>query len=158
MRVIAIDPGYDRCGVAILQRGAKGEELLYSACITTTKEKTFSERLAQVMGEVRAVIEMHTPTEMALERLFFNKNQKTAMMVAEIRGALMGLGAELNLEVHEYTPGQVKVAVTGDGRSDKRQVAFMAQKLLRIQKKGLKDDEYDAMAVGITHLAHRGRN
>lgn len=157
MKVVAIDPGYDRCGVAILERGDMGEVLLFSCCITTSKEKLFPERLAEALKEVRTVINTYSPTEMALERLFFNKNQKTAMMVAEIRGALMGLGGELGIPVFEYSPGEVKVAVTGNGRSDKRQVAFMVEKILRIRKKGIRDDEYDAMAVGITHLAHRPR-
>ncbi len=157
MRVIAIDPGYDRCGVAILERAAKGEALLFSTCVTTSKEKPFIERLGEAVGAVKRLISAHRPSEMALEKLFFNKNQKTAMMVAEVRGALIELARGNDLPVSEYTPGEIKVAVTGDGRADKRRVARMTQVLLKLDGHKRLDDEYDAMAVGITHLSRRRR-
>lgn len=155
MKVIAIDPGYDRCGIAIIEKLQVGEVLLHSDCITTAKESPFIERLGDVIDSVQEAIGRYAPSEMAIEKLFFNKNQKTAMRVAEVRGALIELARSRNLPVHEYTPGQIKVAVTGDGASDKGRVARMAQLLLRIEAKQRKDDEYDAIAVGITHLAHR---
>jgi len=90
---------------------------------------------------------------MALEKLFFAKNQKTAMHVAEVRGALLQLAGANGLPVVEYSPGEVKSAAAGSGRADKQAVAKMIHALMKIEKKIRHDDEYDAIAIGITHLA-----
>ena len=90
---------------------------------------------------------------MALERLFFTKNQKTAMRVAEVRGALIAEAAKRGLTVHEYTPSEVKSAVTSFGRASKQDVAMMLRALLKIEKNIKYDDEWDALAVAVTHLA-----
>ncbi len=153
MRVIAIDPGYGRCGVAIVERGTAREELLYSSCIETSSGMPFPERLAAVVGECERLSRQWRPDALAMEKLYFNSNQKTAMHVAEVRGALLAKAAELGLHVFEYTPGQVKAAVSGYGKSDKQAVARMLKSLLALQKEIKYDDEYDAIAVGIAHLA-----
>lgn len=153
MRVLAIDPGYDRCGVAVVER-ARGDSLLYSDCITTKATMPFIERLAVVGKEIERLIEMYSANELAIENLYFQNNQKTAMRVAEVRGALMYIAAAAGLSVHEYTPPQVKTAVAGWGRADKKQLMSIVPKLLKIEKKIVSDDEFDAIALAITHLAH----
>src|SRR3989344_9268568 len=110
MRVLAIDPGYGRCGVAVVEKGNGGETLLYSDCIETSSSLAFPERLAVVAEECGRLVEKYTPDAVALEKLYFAKNQKTAMRVAEVRGALIGLAARHGIPVFEYTPGEVKSA------------------------------------------------
>ena len=96
---------------------------------------------------------MRKPDAAALEEIFFEKNAKTAMQVSEVRGALTYIAASKRLAVHQYTPGEVKVAVTGHGASDKRAVALMVGKLVAVPPGKRLDDELDAIAVGITCLA-----
>lgn len=154
MRVLAIDPGFGRCGVAVVEKEAGKEKLLYSDCIETSTTLPFPERLAAVVKECARLMKLHTPDTVALERLYMSKNQKTAMQVAEVRGALIGKAAELGLALKEYTPGEVKSAAAGWGGADKKQVIKMLHALLKIEKTIRHDDEYDAIAIGITHLAH----
>jgi crossover junction endodeoxyribonuclease RuvC len=155
MKVLSIDPGYGRCGVAILDRvQGKKETLVYSACIETSAKIAFIERLAQVITECERIITTHSPDHVALERLYFSTNQKTAMQVSEVRGALINMASRHGLPVHEYTPAQVKSAAAGWGGADKRQVAIMVRALIQMNSIPQHDDEYDAIAVGITHFAH----
>lgn len=154
MRVIGIDPGYGRCGVAIVEKENGKERWIYSDCIETFAKDGFVERLAQVVAECELLIRTHKPDALAMERLFFNSNQKTAMQVAEVRGAILHAAVSAGIPSFEYTPGQVKSATTGYGKADKKQVTAMLHMLLGIEKQIKHDDEYDAIAVGLTHLAH----
>jgi crossover junction endodeoxyribonuclease RuvC len=129
--------------------------------------------LAALVKEIARIIQEFKPEALAIEKLFFVTNQKTAISVAEARGAVLAEAARARLPVFEYTPLQVKIAVTGYGRSDKRQVTEMIKKLISLPEekshplgdlgtpftKGRKrlDDEYDAIAVGLTCLASRPR-
>lgn len=153
MRTLAIDPGFGRCGVAVLEKAGTAHTLLYSDCIETSPTLSFPERLAAVLSECTRLVSSYAPQAMALEKLYFSNNQKTAMQVAEVRGALLGLAGSRGLSVFEYTPGEIKSATTGSGRADKRQIAKMVHLLVKIEKEIRLDDEYDAIAVGITHLA-----
>lgn len=153
MRVLAFDPGYERLGVAVLEKQAGKEVLLYSTCVRTKANLSFEERLKELGAAAEALIAQWQPAAVALEEIFFEKNAKTAMQVAEVRGALMYIAAKAGLKAHHYTPGQVKVAVTGYGGSDKRAIAAMVPKLLRLSGRKRLDDELDAIAVGITCLA-----
>ena len=153
MKVLAIDPGYGRCGVAIVEKEDGKERVLYSDCIETAAEDGFPERLAAVTAHCVRLLEEHAPDCMALEKLYFAKNQKTAMRVAEVRGALIQIAAENDIPVFEYGPGEVKSATAGSGRADKQQIAAMVHLLVKIEKPIRHDDEYDAIAIGITHLA-----
>lgn len=153
MRVLAIDPGYGRCGVAIVEKRGGKELLLYSDCIETAATLEFNERLSTVVRECERLALAHAPQCVALESLFFSKNQKTAMRVAEVRGALISLATSLGLPVHEYNPGEIKSAVAGSGRADKTAVTKMLHLLVTIEKRVRHDDEYDAIAIGLTHLA-----
>ena len=154
MRVLAIDPGYDRLGIAVLEKQNNKEVLLFSSCIETAKED-FADRLLKRGQEVTILIEKYQPHAMAIETLFFSNNQKTAMAVAQTRGTLIYLGKTKNCQIYEYSPQEIKVAVTGYGKSDKAAVINMVKRLVQnAPAKGL-DDEYDAIAVGITCLAHQ---
>ena len=154
MRVLAIDPGFGRCGVAVLEKESGKETWIYSDCIETAAKTPFEERLGAVADECERLIVKFKPDALAMERLFFNSNQKTAMQVAEVRGAILHRAISAHLPVSEYTPGQIKSATTGSGRADKKQITQMIHMLLKIDKAIKYDDEYDAIAVGVTHLAH----
>ncbi|MDP3735275.1 MAG: crossover junction endodeoxyribonuclease RuvC [bacterium] len=153
MNVLAIDPGYARVGMAVLRRNANKDTLLYSSCLMTDKALPHAERLSQIGEEVRRLIALYEPRSLALERLFFNTNQRTALAVSEARGVIIFAAREARLEVHEYTPLQVKIAVTGYGRGTKQQVAAMVARLIELPERSRHDDEIDAIAVGLTHLA-----
>ena len=154
MKVLAIDPGYGRCGVAVVEKNGGGKEILiYSSCIETSAKADFAKRLAQVADECARLIKTHAPDCLALEKLYFQTNQKTAMRVAEVRGALINTAQGAGIEVFEYTPGEVKSAAAGSGSADKKAVAQMLRALVKIEKKIEHDDEYDAIAIAVTHLA-----
>jgi len=154
MRIIALDPGYERLGIAVIEKQPRAKEtLLYSDCFKTSKDLAHEERLGLVASEIERIIAEFSPKALALETLFFSVNQKTALKVAEVRGVILSLAAKHGLKVYEYGPGQIKVAVTGHGKSDKKQVIAMIPRLLHMKKKAALDDEYDAIAVGLTCFA-----
>jgi len=153
MRVLALDPGYDRLGVAVLERVNGKDTVLFSDCITSNTAKEPHERLFEIGVQLKKVLEEHTPDACALETLFFSKNKTTALMVAEVRGIIMYLAQEAGCTVFEYNPQTIKVATTGYGKSDKKAVTDMVHLLAQGVPKSALDDEYDAIAVGITHLA-----
>ena len=154
MKIIALDPGYDRCGFAVIEREEDGKEtLIESTCVVTDRKELFEKRLVQIAVEFRKYIKKHKPDVCVLETLFFASNQKTAMRVSEARGALIIIVSELGIPIKEFTPKQVKIAVTGDGSATKQQVMMMLPKLITIEKEIKYDDEYDAIAVGLTASA-----
>lgn len=153
MRVLAIDPGYERLGLAIVESALPKEKVLYSDCLRTSPEDSFPDRLKQIGLEVERLVSRYIPDAVALEQLFFNTNQKTAMHVAEVRGALLYIAHKVNIPTYEYTPLQVKTAILGYGRGEKKQVIDMVERLVDIPKISRLDDEYDAIAIGITCLA-----
>lgn len=155
-RVLAIDPGYERIGFALLEKKQKQKEtLLFSECFKTPAKDSHDTRLKLLGTEVRRIIEIYSPTDVAIEQLFFNANQTTALKVAEARGVLIYEAAQAFLEIYEYTPLEIKMAVTGYGKSTKEQVTKMVQKLIATEKKKRVDDEFDAIAVGLTHIASK---
>ena len=158
VRILGIDPGYDRLGIAILEKSADtpGKELLlYSECFQTSSKDSIYDRLQRVGTEIARIIDEFEPKALAIENLFITKNQKTAMRVAEARGIIMYEAIKRGLPVHEYTPMQIKVAITGHGSSDKQMVTKMIGLLVESPKKKMLDDEYDAIAVALTHSAMR---
>ncbi|MBX4198051.1 crossover junction endodeoxyribonuclease RuvC [Candidatus Parcubacteria bacterium] len=154
MKIIAIDPGYERLGIAVMEKIDGKEVLLYSSCFITSKDLAHHERLTLVGNEVERIIKEYKPQALAIEKLFFSKNQKTALMVAETRGVILYTASRLGLSVSEYLPVDIKIAVTGYGKSDKNHIIAMVPKLVKITKKIQYDDEYDAIACGITYFAH----
>jgi len=153
-RVLAFfDPGFERLGVAVVEKSRTKEVVLYSDCVRTSAALPFAERL-RILGEAAEdLMALWEPEAVALEQIFFEKNAKTAIGVASVRGVLAYIAASHALPVYEYTPLEVKVAITGFGRSDKAAVATMVKRLVSIPLKKRLDDELDAIAIGLTCLA-----
>jgi len=152
MKILAIDPGYDRLGIAFIEGDPSRPALLWSDCILP-KKGTAAERLAHVSLAIGAAIEKYAPDALALEKLFFSINKKTAIGVAEARGAILAAAGSARIPVIECSPQQVKLAVTGHGNADKKAIANIIPKLVALPKKKRLDDELDAIAIGITALA-----
>jgi crossover junction endodeoxyribonuclease RuvC len=151
-RVLSVDPGYDRLGIAVLEGDPSRPTLVMSDCIQPEKGAPET-RLAAVSAAVTAAIREYAPDVLGIESLFFSINKKTAMGVAEARGAVLSSAGLASVPVREYTPQQVKLAVTGHGGSDKTAVSMMIPKLLSLPAKKRLDDEFDAIAVAIAALA-----
>jgi crossover junction endodeoxyribonuclease RuvC len=152
--ILGIDPGYDRMGVCVLEKVSNNEnKILFSVCLESNKKDDLNERIYQIGKELEKIILKYKIEELAIEKLFFTTNQKTAMGVAESRGAVIFLCKNLKVKIFEYTPLQIKSALTGYGKADKNQVYFMLNKILKLEQKLKKqyDDEYDAIAVAYTH-------
>jgi len=145
-RILAVDPGYERLGIAVIE----SNKLIYSDCFQTKKKFAHSKRLCDLGTKLQKVIRKYKPAIFAIETLFFSNNQKTAMLVSEARGVLLYLAEKNSLEVREFSPAEVKIGVTGYGRSTKEQIMEMVPKIIEIKKKIKFDDEFDAIAVGIT--------
>lgn len=166
MRVLALDPGYDRLGVAVVEKSPEtngAEHLVYSTCLHSDKTQSLDLRIFDLCQQLELVIDEHTPQFFAAEKVFMSKNQKTVMGVAEARGAFAYLAHRHDLSVHEYTPLQIKSAITGQGNATKSQVMSMLPRLISVDidamkersggiSKGL-DDEMDAIAVALTFWA-----
>ena len=156
MRVLALDPGYDRLGVAVLEKHGGKERLLFSGCISTDKTAPFPDRLLAIGEAIDTLLKEYAPQALALETLFFNKNVKTAIGVAEVRGLCIFLGKRHGCAIYEFSPQEIKVATTGYGKSDKTSMIAMVKRLIPGAPQKAHDDEYDAIAVGITALAIHG--
>lgn len=157
MRVLAIDPGFDRCGVAILEYVSGRESLIFSTCILTNKSNDLASRITHIGTTLETIITTYQPTALGIETLFFNKNITTGIGVAQARGVVLYIAKRHELAIYEHGPQEVKVAVTGYGSSDKAAVYDMVTRLVANVPQKAKDDEYDAIAVGITTLAQHGR-
>lgn len=156
MIVLSIDPGYERVGIAVIDKpeeSGEKETLVHSDCFMTSSQEEFQTRLNLIGKEVENTIRLYRPDVFATEKLYFGSNQKTAMHVSEVRGMLLYIAAVHGLSTYEYTPLQIKNAITGDGRGDKKQIITMVHHLIKINKKIKYDDEYDAIAIGLTCIA-----
>lgn len=154
MRVLGIDPGYDRLGLAVLEGDPSKPLYVWADCITPAKGRAEA-RLAVVYEAVSSAILQYSPDKLSLETLFFSTNKKTAIAVAESRGAILAAAGAHQLPISEYSPGQVKLAVTGHGGADKEAISRMIPRLLTLPEKKRLDDELDAIAVAIAGLADR---
>lgn len=152
MRVIGIDPGYDRLGVAVLEGDVHSQTLVFSTCIQTTKTASLPERLHELGVTLEKIFAKYAPERLAIETLFFNKNVKTALTVAEARGIILFVAQVNGAKVFEYSPQTIKIAVTGHGGSEKGQIESMVKKLVKNIPERALDDEYDAIAVALTCL------
>ncbi len=152
MRILAIDPGYDRLGIAVIEGNASRPTFVWSDCVEPPT-RLAEERLAVVSRAIADAVRGYAPDALAIETLFFGINKKTALGVAEARGAVLAVAGTTKLPVIECSPQQVKIAVTGHGGSDKKAVAMMVSRLLDLPRKKRRDDEIDAIAIGITALA-----
>ncbi len=156
MKILSIDPGYGRCGAAVVEGNASSQTREFSECIETNSENTFPDRLEEICNRVNELIHEHEPETLAIEKLFFNQNTTTAMKVAQVKGAIILVAKENGLNVFEYAPLEIKTAITGHGRAKKAQVIQMTDQFVDMRDDAKHDDEYDAVAVGITCLAHEG--
>ena len=155
MKILGIDPGYERLGIAVLGKEKGGKEhVIFSGCFKTSAKLEFCERLALLGAEVKKVIKKYSPDVISIETLFFEKNQKTAMHVAEARGVVVYEAACAGLTIFEATPLQVKMATTGYGKADKTQIIKMVQMLVEVDKNKTSDDELDAIAIALTAFAY----
>lgn len=154
MRILGVDPGYDRLGLAIVEGdGRGGGRWLWSETAKTDRTLPHHERLLQVRRAVAEAIRAHTPAAVAVEKLFWSRNQTTALPVAEARGVALAEAATAGCPVFEYTPQQVKLAVGGSGSAEKKAVEKMACLLAGVGSQKMGDDEADAVAVALTCLA-----
>ena len=153
MVIVGIDPGFAIVGYgAVLYEGNKFTVLDYG-CIYTKANTPFEDRLVTISDGIREVLEKHKPSAIGVEELYFNKNEKTALQVAHGRGVIILTAARMGIQIMEYTPLQVKMAVTGYGRADKAQIQQMTKTILNLEKIPKPDDAADALAVAIC-LAH----
>jgi crossover junction endodeoxyribonuclease RuvC len=155
MRVLGVDPGLGRCGWAVLERRGGRVAAVGYGTIHTDGEQV-APRLAELATKLRQVLAVHRPEALAIERLFFNANVRTAMTVGQASGVVLLLAAEHGLRVTAYTPPQVKQAVTGSGSAPKEQVGYMVKALLGLDAVPAPTDTADALAVALCHLNHAG--
>ncbi len=156
MRILGIDPGYAIVGYGVIEfSGGRYYAIDYGAIITEA-ETPFPQRLQQIYNGLLSVIIRNDPDEMAIEKLYFQNNQKTAIAVAEARGVTLLAAQNSNLPIAEYTPLQVKTAVTGYGKAMKPQVMEMTRRLLKLDQVPKPDDTADALAIAICHAQCSG--
>ena len=152
IRVLGVDPGYDRLGIAGIEGNSSRPILIMSDCVLPDKG-TRENRLAHVSNVITMALKKYSPDALATETLFFSINKKTALGVAEARGAILAAAGVVSVPVIECSPQQIKLAVTGHGGADKNAIARMIPRLLSLPEKKRFDDELDAIAIGITALA-----
>ncbi|NLJ78393.1 MAG: crossover junction endodeoxyribonuclease RuvC [Tissierellia bacterium] len=151
MIIFGIDPGLAIVGYGIIQYDGNRYRAIDYGCIRTGAEIQFSKRLKIIYDELSSIIDKYKPDDLAIEELFFNKNAKTALKVGQARGVEILSAVNRGIEVYEYTPLQVKQAVAGYGRADKKQVQEMVKILLNLRELPRPDDAADALAVAICH-------
>lgn len=153
--VLGIDPGLASTGYAVLELKDECCRLLEYGCIHTPAKQDLAERLMEIFRSLCLLIDRFTPAVMAVEQLFFCKNVRTAMQVGEARGAVLTAAATRGIPVAEYTPLQVKQAVAGFGRAEKKQVQQMVALILKMPELPEPDDAADALAIALCHLQSR---
>ncbi len=154
MRILGIDPGLATIGIGVIERGSSKEDLrLLDFCvIETAKGLPRASRLQELAEDLRGILREHTPDIAVVEKLYFQTNVTTAMDVAEARGAILLTLAEAGVEILEPTPLQLKLAVTGDGKADKKQMRDMLHHILKVPEgsfAGISDDASDAVALAV---------
>ncbi|NMC51851.1 crossover junction endodeoxyribonuclease RuvC [Candidatus Kuenenbacteria bacterium] len=150
MKILGLDPGYARAGWGIISQEKNNLVYLQSGCLETPKNMLHAERLKNLQEQIKKIIKKYQPDALAIEELFFFKNLKTALQVAESRGVILATIFEGGLPIYEFTPLQIKQAVTSYGRADKNQIQQMARLILNMKEIIQPDDAADAVAVAIT--------
>ena len=156
MRILGIDPGYAITGYSIIDYQGNKFKLVDSGAITTNAKESFPLRLTKIYDDLNLIIDEFKPDAISVEELFFNNNAKTAINVAQARGVVLIVGCKRNIPTFEYTPLQIKQAVTGYGRADKIQVQRMVKTILNVEKLPKLDDTTDSMVAAICH-AHSSK-
>jgi crossover junction endodeoxyribonuclease RuvC len=156
MLILGVDPGTAITGYGLVEKQGQRLAAHTYGVIRTPAGRPLSERLKQIYDQITALIEEHRPDALVVEELFFNKNTRTALAVGQARGVILLAAANQGLTIAEYTPLQVKMAVVGYGRAEKRQVQEMVRILLRLKNTPKPDDAADALAIAICY-AHSWR-
>ncbi len=151
MRILGIDPGFGIIGFGVIDKENSGLNVIDYGVITTPKEMPFNERLRVIYDSMNALLDRYKPDEVSIEELYFNKNITTGIKVAEARGIILLTFQQHKLPIFEYTPQDIKLALTGQGRATKHQMQFMVKTLLRLTKIPRPDDAADAVAVALCH-------
>ncbi len=158
MKILGIDPGYAIVGFGILEAVGGRAQLLRCGAINTRAGEPMPQRLVQIQEDLETLIHTFSPEVMAIEELFFNTNVTTGIGVAQARGVILMTAAKLGVSIFEYTPSQVKQAVVGYGKAEKRQVMDMTRRLLRLTAVPKPDDAADAVAIALCHArSHTSR-
>jgi crossover junction endodeoxyribonuclease RuvC len=155
MIILGIDPGYAITGYGLIEYQSNRSRMLDYGVVSTQARVPFEIRLLTIYQQIESLIQRYSPDVMAVEELFFSRNTTTAIGAAQGRGVAILAAAKAGIPVYEYTPMQVKLAVTGYGRADKKQVSQMVKTILCLDKIPVKDDASDALAVAICQ-AHTG--
>lgn len=151
MVILGIDPGVATIGFGVIEASRQGNTLIQYGTITTPPGIPLSNRLLQIFDDMEELIHTFHPDEMAVEELFFNTNITTGISVAHGRGVILLAAEKLGVPIYEYTPMQVKQAVVGFGKAEKKQVMLMTQRLLHMKQIPRPDDAADALAIAICH-------
>ena len=151
MRILGIDPGVATVGFGIIASERGQQQMIQYGAITTSAGLPLATRLLQIANDVEQLIEQFQPDEIAVEELFFSKNITTGIAVAHARGVILYTAEKLQIPVYEYTPMQVKQAVVGYGRAEKKQVMEMTRMLLKLREVPKPDDTADALALAVCH-------
>lgn len=151
MIVLGIDPGYAIVGIGVIEIKGGKHRYIHHCAITTPAGMPTTQRLQIIFNEMNILLDTYKPDAVAIEELFFNSNQKTAINVAQARGVLIVAVANRQIPIFEYTPLQVKQSITGYGRADKKQIQTMVKMLLHLSAIPKPDDAADALAIAITH-------
>ncbi len=152
MIIVGFDPGIATLGYGVIQKEARSKpQMLDYGIVSTPKEENLAVRLAMIEQGVKQIIQKFKPDEIAIEELFFAKNVKTAITVAHARGAVLLTCIKECGRIYEYTPLQIKQALTGYGRADKKQIQQMVKTFLNLKAVPKPDDAADALAVALTH-------
>ena len=155
IRILGIDPGFERLGIAVLNKEKQNkEQVIFSECFKTSAKLDFSDRLSLIGTEVKKIIKEYKPEILAIETLCLNTNQKTVMRVAEARGVAIYEASQAGLKIFEASPPQIKTATAGYGKANKEQIMKMVKILVKIDENKTSDDELDAIAIALTAFAH----
>ena len=151
MRILGVDPGYAIVGYGVIDYIGNNFKIVEYGAITTEAGEEMNSRFKTIHDDLNTIIERTNPEFMAIEELFFNSNQKTAINVAQARGVLLLSALNHDVRIYEYTPLQVKQAVAGYGRADKKQVQQLTKTLLGLESVPKPDDTADALAIAVCH-------
>ena len=152
MRVLGIDPGTAIVGYGIIDYIRNSYITVDYGCIFTDKNLDMEDRLVIIFDELSEIIEKFKPDAIAIEELFFFKNNKTVISVGQARGIIVLAGMKKGVKPVGYTPLQVKMGITGYGKADKKQVQLMVQRILKLDEIPKPDDAADALAIAVTHI------
>jgi len=155
---LGIDPGYGRLGFGLISSDGRNNKIIDSGLIATTPQKCWEDRLYEVAVRVEAILKERKPDGVILEKIFFSRNQKTALKISEIKGVILYLAKKHKIPVLEFSPNELKLGITGYGLADKKQVQYAVKMLLKDKDISKFDDVFDALALallGASHLVRR---